>query len=50
MNFTFTWIMDKFGFQPKVEIAPAKKVAVKKPAAKKVAKKTTAKKTAKKKV
>ena len=49
MNFTFTWIMDKFGFQPKVEIAPAKKVAVKKPAAKKVAKKT-AKKTAKKKV
>ena len=50
MNFTFTWIMDKFGFQPKVEIAPAKKVAVKKPAAKKTAKKTTAKKTAKKKV
>ena len=50
MNFTFTWIMDKFGFQPKVEIAPAKKVAVKKAAAKKVAKKTTAKKTAKKKV
>jgi hypothetical protein len=50
MNFTFTWILDKFGFQPKVEIAPAKKVAVKKPAAKKVAKKTTAKKTAKKKV
>ena len=30
MNFTFTWILDKFGFQPKVEIAPAKKVAVKK--------------------
>ena len=50
MNFTFTWILDKFGFQPKVEIAPAKKVAVKKPAAKKVAKKNTAKKTAKKKV
>ena len=50
MNFTFTWILDKFGFQPKVEVAPAKKVAVKKPAAKKVAKKTTAKKTAKKKV
>ena len=49
MNFTFTWILDKFGFQPKVEIAPAKKVAVKKPAAKKVAKKP-AKKTAKKKV
>ena len=50
MNFTFTWILDKFGFQPKVEIAPAKKVAVKKPAAKKVDKKTTAKKTANKKV
>ena len=50
MNFTFTWILDKFGFQPKVEVAPAKKVVVKKPAAKKVAKKTTAKKTAKKKV
>jgi topoisomerase IA-like protein len=51
MNFTFTWILDKFGFQPKVEVAPAKKVAVKKPAAKKApAKKTTAKKTAKKKV
>ena len=50
MNFTFTWILDKFGFQPKVEVAPAKKVAVKKPVAKKVAKKTTAKKTAKKKV
>ena len=49
MNFTFTWILDKFGFQPKVEVAPAKKVAVKKPAAKKVAKKP-AKKTAKKKV
>ena len=39
MNFTFTWIMDKFGFQPKVEIAPAKKVAVKKPVAKKTVKK-----------
>ena len=35
MNFTFTWILDKFGFQPKIEIEP-----VKKPAAKKVAKKT----------
>jgi hypothetical protein len=44
MNFTFTWIMDKFGFQPKVEIAPVKKVAVKKPAAKKTAKKTAKKK------
>ena len=41
MNFTFTWILDKFGFQPKVEsfpVKPAKKVA-KKPVAKKTAKK-----------
>ena len=22
MNFTFTWILDKFGFQPKVEVTP----------------------------
>jgi hypothetical protein len=36
MNFTFTWILDKFGFQPKIELI--------KPVAKKttrVAKKTT---------
>lgn len=46
MNFTITWILDKFGFQPKVEIAPVKKVAIKKPAAKKA----PAKKTARKKV
>jgi hypothetical protein len=38
MNFTFTWILDKFGFQPKIEIAPIKPVAKK---ATKVAKKTT---------
>ena len=45
MNFTFTWILDKFGFQPKIEIEPVKKPAVKKPAAKKtVAKKTVRKK------
>jgi len=25
MNFTFTWILDKFGFQPKIEIEPIKK-------------------------
>lgn len=46
MNFTFTWILDKFGFQPKVEVAPvkparkkavAKKVAVKKAVSKKKA-------------
>ena len=40
MNFTFTWILDKFGFQPKIEIEP-----VKKPAAKKVARKTVKKAT-----
>lgn len=46
MNFTFTWILDKFGLQPKVELAPvkparkktvAKKVAVKKASVKKKA-------------
>jgi predicted subunit of tRNA(5-methylaminomethyl-2-thiouridylate) methyltransferase len=38
MNFTFTWILDKFGFQPKVETFdfPVK------PEVKKVAKKTKA--------
>jgi hypothetical protein len=35
MNFTFTWILDKFGFQAK----PAFDFPVKKPAAKKVTKK-----------
>ena len=40
MNFTFTWILDKFGFTPKIEtfyfpVSPA----VKKTVAKKVAKK-----------
>jgi hypothetical protein len=42
MNFTFTWILDKFGFQPKIETFdfPAKK-----PVAKKVAKKTVKKAT-----
>lgn len=46
MNFTISWILDKFGFQPKVEIEPfpvKKPVARKKPAAKKVAKKTVKK-------
>ena len=37
MNFTFTWILDKFGFQAK----PAFDFPIKKPAAKKVAKKAT---------
>ena len=46
MNFTFTWILDKFGFQPKIEIEPIKKPVAKKPAAKKtVAKKTVRKKS-----
>jgi len=42
MNFTFTWILDKFGFQPKIEITP--KPVVKKPAAKKPAAKKTVRK------
>ena len=44
MNFTFTWILDKFGFQPKVETFdfPVK------PVAKKVAKKTVKKATTRK--
>jgi len=46
MNFTFTWILDKFGFAPKSNIDlqewpfPVKKETVKKPATKKVAKKS----------
>lgn len=46
MNFTFTWILDKFGFQPKIEIEPVKKPAVKKPAVKKPAAKKTVRKKA----
>jgi hypothetical protein len=47
INFTFTWILDKFGFQPKIETFD---LPVKKPAAKKtVVKKTVAKKTVRKK-
>jgi len=43
MNFTFTWILDKFGFTPKAAFDfPVKPAAKKvKPAAKKVAKKAT---------
>ena len=45
MNFTFTWILDKFGFQAK----PAFDFPVKKePAVKKVAKKTVKKATTRK--
>jgi hypothetical protein len=42
MNFTFTWILDKFGLQPKItfnEPPVVKKPAVKKPAAKKTVRK-----------
>lgn len=46
MNFTFSWILDKFGFQPKVEIEP---FPVKKPVAKKTEKKPATKKVAAKK-
>jgi hypothetical protein len=47
MNFTFTWILDKFGFTPKVETFgfPAKPVAKK---ATKVAAKKTVRKPTKK--
>ena len=45
MNFTISWILDKFGFQPKVEIEP---FPVKKPVAKKTEKKPATKKVAKK--
>jgi hypothetical protein len=44
MNFTFTWILDKFGFQPKIEIEPIKKPVAKKPVAKKPAAKKTVRK------
>jgi len=52
MNFTFTWILDKFGFQPKIETfdfpikSEVKKPATKKPAAKKPAAKKTVRKKA----
>jgi hypothetical protein len=48
MNFTFTWILDKFGLQPKFEINKpvAKPPAAKKPAAKKQAAKKTVRKKA----
>jgi hypothetical protein len=46
MNFTFTWILDKFGFQPKIEISKVPKPVVKKPAAKKPAAKKTVRKKA----
>jgi len=48
MNFTFTWILDKFGFQPKAAFDFPVKEEIKKPAAKKVAKKTVKKATTRK--
>jgi hypothetical protein len=51
MNFTFTWILDKFGFQTKPNEVDffdvPRKTTVKKPAVKKVAKKTVRKPTKK---
>jgi hypothetical protein len=46
MNFTFTWILDKFGFQPKIETFDFKKPVAKK--ATKVAAKKTVRKPTKK--
>ena len=43
MNFTFTWILDKFGFQPKIETFDFPE-----PVAKKVVKKTVKKATTRK--
>jgi len=46
MNYTFTWILDKFGFQPKFEInKPVAKPTVAKKATKVAAKKTVSKAT-----
>jgi len=50
MNFTFTWILDKFGFTPKVETFEfpfTPKLVVKKVAKKTVKKATTRKPKAK---
>jgi hypothetical protein len=54
MNFTFTWILDKFGFQPKINdvdffdlprpVAKKTTTVAKKPAAKKPAAKKTVRK------
>jgi hypothetical protein len=46
MNFTFTWILDKFGLQPKVTFNETPKPVVKKPAVKKPAAKKTVRKKA----
>lgn len=47
MNFTFTWILDKFGFQPKIETFDFSAKKEVKPVAKK-ATKVAAKKTVRK--
>jgi hypothetical protein len=47
MNFTFTWILDKFGFQAKPNEVDFFDIP-RKPAAKKVAKKTVKKATTRK--
>ena len=44
MNFTFTWILDKFGLQPKIKAFETPKPTVKKPVAKKPAAKKTVRK------
>jgi predicted subunit of tRNA(5-methylaminomethyl-2-thiouridylate) methyltransferase len=48
MNFTFTWILDKFGFQPKIETFDFPVKPEVKATAKKVAKKTVKKATTRK--
>ena len=49
MNFTFTWIMDKLGYMPKIDFQVGKVVdfPVKPKTVKKQAKKTVAKKATK---
>jgi len=50
MNFTFTWILDKFGFQAKPAFDfPVKKESVAKKVAKKTVKKATTRKPSTKK-
>ena len=47
MNFTFTWILDKFGLQPKFEVTPVAKKTVAKKATKVAVKKIIRKPTKK---
>jgi hypothetical protein len=53
MNFTFTWLLNKFGFQPEVSItepiAKPKAATKRKPAAKKVVAKKVVRKSVRKK-